>query len=304
MGGSGGGGLHSNRNPEELRRDVEESLRETELEAEVSALLNQKLALINSRDTELINSRLDEIASALGEDVAEIDRLLFGGSVAKHTYVDGISDVDSLVVLKGEALSEESPDALRNEIKDALERNMKATGVEKIEVGFAVTVTYSDSTEIQLLPAIEREGRVAISDREGKGWSFIRPKAFAEKLTAVNAAQDGRVVPIVKLAKAIVDGFERENRPGGYHMEALGVAAFEGYSGPRNNRAMLIHYFESAADRIQRPIADVTGQSERIDEVFGGANSPERQRLSGKLTRVAARMRSTTQIEKWRELFE
>lgn len=305
MSGSGGGGLRSHRSPEELRRDVEKSLRESELDAEINRLLNKELAIINGRDIELVNKRLDEIVEALGQDLIEIDRLLYGGSVAKHTYVDGLSDVDSLVILKESVLAEDTPKALREAIRDAIDRRLPKGEVDKVDVGFAVTLTYKDGNEIQLLPAVERRGQIAISDKEGTGWSFIRPKAFQEKLTAINGSQDGKVIPTIKLAKAIVDGFEPRDRPGGYHMEALAVAAFQNYSGPRNNRAMLTHFFESAADRIKQPIADVTGQTSQIDEVFGPANSPERQRLSARLTRVAARMKSpTATIEKWRELLE
>jgi predicted nucleotidyltransferase len=34
---------------------------------------------------------------------------LFGGSVAKHTYVDGLSDIDSLLVINGSDLAEGTP---------------------------------------------------------------------------------------------------------------------------------------------------------------------------------------------------
>jgi hypothetical protein len=127
---------------------------------------------------------------------------------------------------------------------------------------------------------------------------LIRPRAFQERLTAVNASHDGRVVPTIKLAKAVAESLRERDRPGGYHMEALAVDAFNGYNGPRNNRAMVTHFFERAAERIKRPLADATGQSKRIDEALGSAGSAERQRLS------AAQMRSASSVEQWRTLFE
>jgi hypothetical protein len=305
MGGSGGGGYRSDRSPSELRAEVQRDLQQARLESDVNALLTEQLAQINNRDVAVINERLDEIVGALGEKIDEIDRLLYGGSVAKHTYVDGLSDVDSLVVLKSDALDGDTPVALREAMERALRQGLDMGKVDAIVTGFAVTVRYKDGNEIQLLPAVERDGRVAISDKSGTGWSFIRPKAFEERLRAANKEQDGRVIPTIKLAKAVVDGsLSATDKPGGYHMEALAVESFKGYDGPRNNKAMLTHFFKFASERVKQPLADVTGQSERIDEVFGSANSPDRQRISAALRRIATRMEQASSPADWRKLFE
>lgn len=305
MGGSGGGGFHSSRSADQLRAEVQRDLQQARLESDVNALLNEHLAQVNNRDAQLINERLDEIAAALGERLVGLDRLLYGGSVAKHTYVDGLSDVDSLVILKPEVLEGDTPQALRAAIERALHQELDRGRVASIEMGFAVTVTYTDGNQIQLLPAVERGGQIAISDKAGTGWSFIRPRAFQERLTAANEAQDGRVVPTIKLAKGVVDAcLVERDRPGGYHMEALAVEAFRGYDGPRHAKAMLARFFSIAAERIKQPLADVTGQSERIDEVFGAANSAHRQSVSAALRRIAARIESATSVEEWRRLLE
>ncbi len=291
MGGSGGGGFRSDRTPSELRAEVQRDLHKARLDSDVNGLLTEQLAQINSRDVELINEHLDEIVAALGDKIDGIDRLLYGGSVAKHTFVDGLSDVDSLVILKPDALDGDTPQALREAMERALRQGLDMGKVDEIVTGFAVTVRYKDGTEVQLLPAVERGGHVAISDKNGSGWSFIRPKLFEEQLRAANKEQNGRVVPTIKLAKAIAASTLSEaETPGGYHIEALAVEAFKGYTGERNNKAMLTHFFDFASERIKRPLADVTGQSQRIDEVFGVANSSERQRVSGALRRIATRM--------------
>jgi hypothetical protein len=305
MGGSGGGGFRSDRSPADLRIEVQHELQQAKLESDVNALLTEELAVINARDVDLINERLDEIEAALGEGIDEIDRLLYGGSVAKHTYVDGLSDVDSLVVLKHDVLDADTPQALLDAMERELRRGLDMGQIDDVIKGFAITVKYKDGNEIQLLPAVERDGQVAISDKEGTGWSFIRPKAFEQALVAVNREQGARVVPTIKLAKAVVDAsLDDIDRPGGYHMEALAVDAFRGYTGPRTSRAMLTHFFEHAAERVKRPVADVTGQSERIDEVFGPANSPDRQRISAALRRIATRTESATSADDWRALFD
>lgn len=304
MGGSGGGGFRSGRSSSELANEVSRSLQQAELERDVNALLAAKLSEINNRDVDLIGRRLDEIKDALGDKLADFDRLLFGGSVSKHTYVDGLSDVDSLVVLKPEALDGDSPQALRAAIERALRERLDMGKVAEIKTDFAVTIRYTDGSEVQLLPAVQRGDGVSISDKTGEGWSFIRPKAFQERLTAVNERQDRRVVPTIKLAKSIVESLPETERPGGYHMEALAVEAFSDYEGPRNTRAMLTHFFRSAGQRIRQPIADATGQSSRLDETFGVAESPARQRVSVALRRIASRMESATDVEQWRKLVE
>jgi hypothetical protein len=305
MGGSGGGGFRSDRSPSELRTEVQRELQRAKLESDVNSMLTDALAEINNRDVDLINERLDEIVTALGEQIDDIDRLLYGGSVAKHTYVDGLSDVDSLVVLKADVLEADTPQALMEAMELALRQGLDTGRINDIAKGFAITVKYKDGNQIQLLPAVERDNRVAISDKDGTGWSFIRPKAFEEQLRAANRAQGGRVIPTIKLAKAVVDGsLSNEDRPGGYHMEALAIDAFRHYEGPRNNKALLTHFFTHASNRIKRPLADVTGQSERIDEVLGPAESSARQRVSRALGRIASRMESANSASDWRKLFD
>src|SRR3954453_8684934 len=131
MGGSGGGGFRSSRTPSELSAEVARELQKAKLESEVNALLTEQLALINNRDVALINERLDEIVGALGDRIEDVDRLLYGGSVAKHTYVDGLSDVDSLVVLKSSVLAEDTPQALINAMERALRQGLDMGNVKE-----------------------------------------------------------------------------------------------------------------------------------------------------------------------------
>jgi len=41
----------------------------------------------------------EHTCSLVGDLAIDVDRQLFGDSVAKHPYVDGLSDVDALVVV-------------------------------------------------------------------------------------------------------------------------------------------------------------------------------------------------------------
>ena len=308
MGGSGGGSSYrlNQSELERLRQEAQERLQRTRLDAEVNAALQDALVGINDRDDEAVRERLDEIEQALREEAVELDRLLFGGSVAKHTWVDGVSDIDSLVVLDAATVGERSPEEMRRQLEEVLRRRLDMGQVEAIDVGrLAVTVTYRDGLEIQLLPAAERGGGLAVSSPSGRDWAQIDPKRFADRLSQLNASQAGAVVPAIKVAKAILAAqLPEEARPTGYHVEALAVAAFESYEGPRTPKAMAQRFFESAATNVLRPIPDVTGQSRYVDDDLGGADSLSRRTLGRNLGGIARAMRTATSVDDWRALLE
>lgn len=292
MGGSGGSSYGSDFAPAELRRRALQDLEQQDRTLQINEVLAEALREFNDRRTEQIRERLDEIRAALGEVAIDLDRLLFGGSVAKHTYVDGLSDVDALVVVNSDATPGELVRRFRNALAERLGADVEVTAGR-----LAVTVKYRDGSEIQLLPAVERGGRTSIASEDGRSWRLIRPHKFAEKLTAVNRANAGGVVPAIKLGKAAMRGLPEHARLSGYHVEAIAVDAFKGYSGRRDPASMLVRLVEHAAHAVQRPTGDITGQSVHIDSHLGPANSSQRAAISAELSAFAARLRSCTAAE-------
>ena len=286
-----------------MREEARQRLEESQDESAVNSLLQQELSFINDRDTELINRHLDNIQEALADGGHEVERLRFGGSVAKHTYVDGLSDVDALVLLGGEAVKEQSPEEVRRDFADSLRRELSLGAVKDIREGaMAVTIEYTDGTEIQLLPAANTANGVAVASKDGKFWSSIRPQAFAQALTRCNQNQGGSVVPTIKLAKAVFANKLGGNEVHGYHVEALAIEAFGAYSGPRTPKAMLTHLVQQASERVLSPIRDQTGQSRYVDEYLGSANSASRRNLSSRLTNLAETMDKTRSLDVWEGL--
>jgi len=303
MGGSGGGYSISRGELLRLREEAEERTRQGLLDAEVNQMLGQELARINDRDTAAIGRYLDEISEALGDRVEEFDHLQFGGSVAKHTYVDGLSDVDSLVVLRDAKLGDLSPAQLRDRFARVLRERLSGADVEKVTVGnLAATVHYRDGTEIKLLPAVHKGDRLAISSMDGESWKTIHPRSFARALTEVNQEQRGAVVPAIKLAKSVIAGLPSEAQLSGYHVEALALNAFKDYDGPRTPKAMVARFFDRAAEAVMAPIKDSTGQSHHIDESLGAAGSHARHAASRQLRAVSDRMNSARSSQDWRDL--
>ena len=232
-----------------------------------------------------------------------MERLQFGGSVAKHTYVDGLSDVDAIVLLGDESVNEQSPNVVRRDFAESLRRALPQGNVKDIREGsMAVTIEYTDGTEIQVLPAARTPKGIAVSSSDGKSWSSIQPQAFAQALTKTNQDQGGRAVPAIKLAKAILANRLGEGAVNGYHVEALAIEAFRAYSGPRTPKDMLNHLVEHASERVLRPIRDVTGQSRNVDDHLGEANSAFRRSLSGSLAELAGTMDSAQSLDVWESL--
>jgi hypothetical protein len=306
---SGGrsGSSYSSRDIEVIHRIAAQRLEQRQLDAEVNSLLQQKLVEINDRDVDLVNVRLDQIRNALGEEVGEIDRLTFGGSVAKHTYVDGLSDTDALLHIKGD-LAGLSPDDVRRIVELALRTRLPLGEIDSIRVGkMAVTVRYRDGQEIQLVPAVDLgHNRIAVADLSGQRWSDpIDSKRFTGALTSVNDRQGGMVVPTIKLAKAIFDNRLQGNAPAGYLVEALAVEAFEQYKGPRTHRAMLSYFLRAAANGVLTPTRDPTGQSVHIDATLGPERSDARNALSRRIESIAGVVvGSQSSLEQWRDLLE
>src|SRR5436190_24026143 len=131
MGGGGGGGGYfgGDRPLDRLRDESVSTLKQAETEAEIGQYLTGLLGRINERNVELTSERLAAAIDVLGDEASEPLELRFGGSVAKHTYVDGLSDTDALVVgTQGEA--NEAPESILRRFADTLARNLLGVKVE------------------------------------------------------------------------------------------------------------------------------------------------------------------------------
>lgn len=304
-GGGGGGGHYLPPSSDAMKRRVE-AAREAELERlsfDVDALLQQFLSQINDRDAEEIQKRLAEITELLG-DTAEIEALLFGGSVAKHTYVDGLSDVDALVILNRDGTQGLSPQKVLSDFHAQLSKSPPGKDVVSVEKGdLAVTIKYQDGSEVQLLPAVRSGSTVSIPDSSGKGWNQTSPRAFQKALSTQNERLGRALVPTIKLVKSLIGDLPKQQRLTGYHAEALALDAAKGYRGAKTPRALLAHVLDHASKRVLKPIGDVTGQSRSVDAYLGSANSTERRLVSEALSGIRRRLDSATSIHQWKALF-
>lgn len=306
MGGSSSGFFSGKVSPDDLARktrEAEEKTHDVEFETKVAGFLASEVAQYNDRDVDGTQAVFQSVKKDLEADCGGTVDLLFGGSVSKHTYVDGLSDVDALVLMDRTELKGKEPKNLQRVLADCLRARH---GEKSVTVGaLAVTLTYKGKT-IQLLPALRDGERFKIASYDGKSWSRIDPVGFAEALTRTNKAMDGKLVPCIKLAKAIIATLPEQRQLKSYHTESLAIQVFKKYGGPKTPKAMIRHFFENAPDRVMQPIKDSSGQSVYVDEYLGQANSLERRIVADALGRIARKIRNADgarSYEGWKELF-
>lgn len=303
MGPSGGGSWQSD--PADLarkQRDAEAQARDEGYETTVNQELGEFLKDFNDRDAAGTREILDDAKKALADDIGGTVELVFGGSVSRHTYLEGLSDIDALVILEQDELGRKSPELLKGRFAQRLR---ELFGSDNVKVGdLAVTITLRGK-EIQLLPAMREGDGYRIASPDGRSWSKINPKGFAEKLTQANKAQDAKLVPTIKLAKALIASLPEKQQLTGYHIESLAIEAFKNYDGPRTYKAMVTHFLERAAELVKTPVRDKTGQSLYVDEYLGEQNSIDRRVASQGLQRLHRKLinaDASRNTETWSEL--
>lgn len=308
MGGSGGSGPFVGRSPEQLVKQIRETEDETAVKAfevELSKIISDLLASANSRDVGKAQERLDDIKEALEGPLKNSIDSLFGGSVAKRTYVDGLSDVDSLLILDDSSLQGSKPSKAIEKVAQIIRQNVESSA--EVTTGqLAVTVKYKDGMELQLLPAFKTENGLKVPSSRHDGWSNISPQKFQAALSARNEECGGKLIPTIKLAKAVIATLPDTQRLTGYHVESLAIEAFRNYSGARTTAAMLPTFFSRARELVMSPIRDSTGQSVHVDEYLGNAGSPQREVASHLLGRISKRMRNASahkSSDQWQAIF-
>jgi predicted nucleotidyltransferase len=306
MGGSGTGGFIKDKNIKGMQREIRESEEKTtneDFEAEVSAKINKLLANYNNRDTNAIKSHIDTIVKAIQKEIDGTCNIVFGGSYKRDTYVDGLSDIDSLVLLNNSELINKTPNEVLKYFSDMLKVRFPESNIEIGKI--AITIHFADGNIIQLLPAVKSGDEFKISNSNGDKWSKINPRNFTNKLTETNKKNSNKIIPTIKIVKAINSYLPKSKQLTGYHIESLVIEAFKAYSGEKNIKKMLQHFFESAKNLVKSPIKDKSGQSVYVDEYLGRKNSIDRRQISIVLDRISKRMKnanSSASVEQWMEI--
>jgi len=303
MGGGGG-----NRTFSSYKHDLEsiaEGAGDATYKANLGNYLVDQLKTLNDRDVDLVGARIAEMIDAI-EDSEDTIQMIFGGSVAKHTFVDGLSDIDVLMPVNATEFDGDSPGEIKEVVAVRLRNALGDTA--EVDIGtLAVTAKYPDGMEIQVLPAVRTNDGMKIPNRTGERWSNIDPKGFAAALSKANSDLGMKLVPTIKVVKAINSTLPKTSQLSGYHIESLAIEAFKSYGGERTAEAMTRHFFASAKNLVSSPIKDKTGQSLHVDQYLGASGSKQRKIAHAVLDRIDRRLKladTTNDLSRWQEIFE
>ncbi len=266
------------------------------------------LATYTRSDQQAVARHLESLRNSLRQAGNHVVQTIFGGSVRRGTDVAGLSDVDALLIVDESSLRNRPPAEVVAYVRDVIQGQILLSVFDTVTTGdLAVTVNYSDGTEIQLLPAMRTaSGGVRIAEPGNTGWSnVLRPERFAEELSSVNRATNGRITPTIKLAKAMADCHitRQDKKISGYHMESLAIDAFRNYRDSQDPRSMLIHFLGHSIEAVMRPIADSTGQSRHVDEYLGPAQSKPREGARTHFGQMRGKVRSCSTRTEFNDLF-
>lgn len=255
-------------------------------ETGVASIFAELLGQINNRDTAAITKHVSRIKTTLSKELEEEITTNFGGSLARNTHINGLSDVDVLCVLN-QTYSKENPQDVIKDFAEILGKRFPDIEVRPGDT--AVTLSFEDM-DIQILPALKYKTGIKIPD-ENQWSEIVRPKEFAQTLTTLNQQLGGKLVPTVKLAKAIISKLPEHHRMTGYHIESLAVNIFT--KNPPDSlkyKDLLKEFFKQSALRVKSYIKDETGQSDNVDDYLGAKNSLHRTIVSNYLDRIAKKM--------------
>ena len=262
------------------------------------------LARYTRRNQQAVTRHLESLCNMI-RDQGHVVQTMYGGSVQRGTYVTGLSDIDVLLIVNQSSLVNQPPARVIQQIQQTIQTRLPNNPVRAGNL--AVTVGYASGIEIQILPAIRTNaGGIRIAEPGSTGWSnVVHPENFARRLSEVNAANNGRVVQVIKLAKAMANCYiSRPSRKfSGYHLESLAIDAFRNYQGAQDPKTMLKHFLSHSATAVRNPIPNTAGQTAYVDEYLGPANCRLRNRASTYFSQMRANVNSCTTRAQFNALF-
>jgi hypothetical protein len=194
------------------------------------------------------------------------------GSYSRFTAIELIPDVDVLLFVPVEQL-ERTPNAVLLELHRVLKEYPTAqvnTEGQRRSVRLELP---ADDLCLDIVPAVAARGLdhvLKVPDRPQQEWIQSDPLGYAERLTRVNQAHGGKLVPLAKMLKAWRDEQLLRRRPKSYVIEVMLLRAVE-----EGNLVLCDH---SSAENVRDALVYVTDKYETLmDEGTAAPRIPDPQ---------------------------
>ena len=183
----------------------------------------QRVALVSAR----VNGLRDWLK---GHDFAtKSPHTQLSGSYSRHTAIEMIPDVDVLLFIPDDHL-ERTPNAVLLEVNSVLQDYPSAV-INTEGQRRSIRLEFpTDDLCLDIVPAAAKNGldqSLRVPDRPRQEWIRSDPLGYAARLTEVNQANGGKLVPLVKLVKAWRDEQMDRRRPKSYVLEVMLIYAVE-----------------------------------------------------------------------------
>ena len=248
------------------------------------------LASDPKRDREKHMQYRNKAEDAINNGISGSVDIVYAGSVAKGTYVEGVSDVDNHVRINGTSLERMSPDKVKAYMIQQLSRLPNVKSVT--ETSRTVTVKSRNGTEMQFVPVIQTKNGYRVAD--GNRWSnVVYEKRFRRDFQRTNKKCGGRLTALIRILKKENATDPKSQRMSGHHIEVMANRIFKQapVSKTTSLKEMYEYYHQHASRHIRHRMRDVTGQSDYVDKrSLGGPDSEARRSLSRRFASRARRM--------------
>lgn len=296
-----GGGGESREYSTSMNNPTEERSSKTQINDFLAELVRDMR--IPEETLEKIRNNIEEIIQKLKERGLDIEDIRWEGSFSKKTYVEGLSDIDLIVSF---GTYSESDFKYKDNSKLALEelKNIICERYPKTEVkvgNMAVTVAFSDGTELQFLPAFKYHKGYIIPDPKSNQWITTFPKRFKNELTELNQKLDEKLKPTIRLIKNLFN--KNDIDLSSYHIENLALKTLKDYKGPCTYSAMLLGFLNEAKVEIGKKLQDISEQSVYVDNYLGDNGSPKRNEYAKKIKNIEGIL-GKYNYDEWTKYFE
>jgi hypothetical protein len=134
------------------------------------------------------------------------------------------ADVDVVIILSPAYYEKYTATALLDRVRTVLLKSYQTPKISRS--GQAVTITFSDFKVDVVVGYNRTGGGYLIANSNTNNYLSTDPKKHVEQWSASNSAQDGMLVPLMKMIK----GWNRENGDllRSFHLEAMVRAVYEG----------------------------------------------------------------------------